>query len=128
MKGMINIERLRAVAEEYAENVKSLKAIEADTVTPFKTELLDAAKKLELSETLDLGAVKLVPRTTQKASLKQSAVTPDWLYRWQKAGGKVKTELVFDESIDDMDALLPMLDEVGYEVEYKQSVGIVVGK
>lgn len=103
---------LRELASEYKELALRSKALD-DLMKPLKSQIIDAINDQHLEGNVDLGAILVVrsSRVTQK--MDDRAITPDWLYRYQEAGGRFSAKL--DTAHADIAELGSLLDEIDYE-------------
>lgn len=110
--------RLAAMAEDYRRLALQVKDLEAK-IKPIKDAIVAECKAQGLTGTLDLDAILVVSqvRTTQK--INQAALSPDWLYRFQTAGGHLTAKL--DVEPQQFDGLADLLAEVGFAESASQS-------
>lgn len=102
---------LSETADKYYETAVSIKELEAE-LKPLRDALVEAASARGVDGSMQIGPVLIsaTTRTTQKVD--QGGVTPDWLYRFRQAGGRVTVKIELPE--EDSERLAGLLDEVGY--------------
>lgn len=119
------IEQLTQAAEVYRECMLQIKELEKQ-VAPYKRMLIEHAKSVILPN-IDLGAVSLEKRTTEKAVINKQAITPDWLWRMQDNGYGDLINIGLDaRKIEKANCkeLNDYLNEVGYEINESVSYAI----
>lgn len=75
---------MKQTAAQYRDIMLKIKELEKQAA-PLKKILGDYAKSVNLIS-LNLGAVTLERRSTQKFLFRRDAITPDWLWRMQRDG------------------------------------------
>lgn len=103
---------LRELAAEYKELALRSKALD-DLMKPLKNQIIDAINGQHLEGNVDLGAILVVRSTRVTQKMDDRAITPDWLYRYQEAGGRFSAKL--DTAYADIAELGSLLDEIDYE-------------
>lgn len=110
----LNLGILSETADQYYDIAVRIKELEAE-LKPLRDALVEAAATRGVEGSMQIGAVLIsaTTRTTQK--IDQAAVTPDWLYRYRLAGGKVTAKL--DVPADERWRISDLLEEVGFSEE-----------
>lgn len=80
---------LTTEAEAYKSIQLKIKELEKQAA-PYKKKLQEWAKKEGITEPFEVGGLSIEPRTSSRAVFAQEKVNPDWLYRAQKDGFKIK--------------------------------------
>lgn len=107
-------EALLEVAGKYYELSVMMKQLEAE-IAPLKRVLADYARETCLP-TVEVGNVVVDRKMRTTAKMDRSAVTPDWLWRWQQAGLNDALKLGIDPSrLPEDGSARDLLGEIGYE-------------
>lgn len=114
-------EKAIEVATNYAEIAKQIAELtkKADV---YKEQLVEYAQEHEITEMVDLGAVSVYPKTTNKATLDVAKCKdlPNWIYRMQANDLNLCFSLKPEQrniAKSKNPNLGALLDEVGYTVE-----------
>lgn len=107
----LNLGLLSDTAVRYYDLAVRIKELEAE-IKPLRDQLVEACAARGVEGSMQIGPVLIsaTTRTTQK--IDQQAVTPDWLYRYRLAGGRVTAKL--DVPDDERGRIADLLDEVGF--------------
>lgn len=109
-------ESMKQAAAEYRALMLQIKELEKQAA-PLKKALGDYAKSVNLIS-LDLGAVTLERRATQKYAFRRDAVTPDWLYRMQRDGCMDGVKISIDpDKLPDTPQAGAYMNEIGLEIK-----------
>lgn len=107
----MDMQTLSDLAFRYRELALEVKGLEAE-IKPIKDAIVSECRAQGITGTLDLDAILVVSQTRTTQKIDQNAVTPDWLYRFQNAGGKMTAKL--DVSPEQFDKMTDLLSEVSF--------------
>lgn len=107
----MDTDALIRLALRYRELALQVKDLEAE-IKPIKDAIVSECRAQGITGTLDLDAILVVSQTRTTQKIDQNAVTPDWLYRFQNAGGKMTAKL--DVSPEQFDKMTDLLSEVSF--------------
>lgn len=111
-KKTLDMDLLKTMATDYRAVALKLKELEEEAKA-IKDAITAECRACDVTDTLDLGSVLVVSQTRTTQKIDQSAVTPDWLYRFQCKGGRLTTKLNVEP--DQFDRLENLLREVNFQ-------------
>lgn len=122
--GRLTASQLKEAADEYRGLALQARELEA-RMKPLRDKVAAHCRALGLTESLDLGAVMVVPTVRATETVRLADVSPDWLWRFGQAGGRLKA-LKLDTGPDDEPAagMRGLLDEVGWAVKTERGYAL----